>query len=224
MLYYSLTILPVGLAAVIVWCTIKVVVSGRGLEHIDLPSVIPLDRLGVIERDLPHLRSVIVIADRVERPTAVLHEAVESNFERDVKYLFLVSRDRAQREVDGYYTLFEALARIVLSRRSSHATALNDLIEIKQLPYSWDDYPYIFYNLHLPSGQTRTLAFRGDSVNRGIADHYESVEPAYANTIARAIVSDAPQAIADLEIERGDFTMPANVLDFEQSKPRARMQ
>ena len=130
-------------------------------EHIGIPATIPVSDIGVIERDLPNLRMVIVIADKVERPASLLSEAVEQNFIRGVKYLFLVSADRTKEE-DGYYKLFEQLAKIVIKRGLSVNKKLEELIQIQSLPYKWEDYPHIFYRIELPEGGLRTLAFRGD--------------------------------------------------------------
>jgi hypothetical protein len=182
--------------------------------QIDLPRGIPVRDIGIIEGELPHLHMVMVIADKVEKPTNELSDAVERNFSRGVKYLFLVSSDRASDEVRGYYTVFEALARIVVSRQENGTKKVRDLIEIQQLPYNWDDFPFIFYRLHFPNGETKTLAFRGDSMHQGIAKHYGRVDPNYARTIARAIVADAPKNVDGLSLDRDIFDVPKEAVDF----------
>ena len=198
MIDYLFTIVPLFLAATIAIYTVRHIIlrpQGDRELQVDLPSGIPLKQIGLIERDLTHLRTVIVLADTVERPTAELSEAVEYNFSRGVKYLFLVSNNRLPQQLDGYYGIFEALARIVLKRTPNSSATLRDLIDIQQLPYNWDDYPYIFYRLELPSGEIKTLAFRGDKLHKGIAEHYGRVDPIYAHTIARAIMADAPRPL-----------------------------
>jgi hypothetical protein len=189
-------------------------------DSIDLPAGIGMREIGQIERDLAYLEAVTVIADKVERPTDTLSQAVEHNFSRNVKYLFLVSGSRRADEVKGYYAIFEAMAKVVLARSGQRSQRkLDDLIEIKQLPYAWDDYPLVFYRVRLPSGKTKTLAFRGDQLHEGIADHYGRVEHTLAHTLARAIVSDGPTDVKDFSTDRDTFNVPTNVLKF--TKPRS---
>ena len=187
-------------------------------DSIDLPSGIAVHEIGTIERDLAHLEAVTIIADKVERPTDTLSQAVEHNFSRGVKYLFLVSGAREPDEVRGYFEIFEAMARVVLARQQKKDKSVRDLIEIKQLPYTWDDYPLIFYRVRLSNGKAKTLAFRGDQLQEGIADHYGRLEPSLAHTIARAIVSDGPSDVPEFVIERENFDVTSKVLRFDQRR------
>src|SRR5436309_1658612 len=209
---------PLAIALLIGTYTVWMIVERphrRASYQVDLPTGISVKDIGFIERDLENLKMVIVIADKVERPTSQLSDAVEYNFSRGVKYLFLVSADRAQKELQAYITLFEAFARLELNKRPPGASQdIKDLIEIKQLPYNWDDYPYIFYQVQLPNGKTKTLAFRSDELHEGIANHYGRVDPIYAHTIARAIKEEAPRSVAlpAMEREQFDNTAPGRVL------------
>jgi hypothetical protein len=185
-------------------------------ENIDLPAGIPVSDIGIIERDIVNLRTVMVVAHKVEPPTSTLAEAVDHNFKRKVKYTFLISNDN-ESEIHGYYQVFKAYAQVAL--REHPGMSLSDLIEILKLPYNWDDFPYIFYTVQLPSGEEKTLAYRGDQLQEGIADHYGRVDPVLAHTIANAIVSEAPKPLA-LDVEREQFDIAsAKVIQF--SKPPA---
>lgn len=210
MLDYLLAAWSLTIAAAIAIVTTRMLLQPphrRLGQQVDLPSGIPVSEIGKIERDLPYLQMVIVIADTVEKPAASLSEAVEHNFGRHVKYLFLVSPETVSQEIEGYYTLFETLAKIVIRRKLGPSKQLKDLVDIQQLPYNWDDYPHIFYRLELPSGEKKTLAFRGDKLNKGIAAHYARVDPAYAHTIWRAVTSDAPKSVAvsHINMDRDQF-------------------
>jgi hypothetical protein len=194
----------------------------RATLDIDLPSGIPVSEIGFVERDLVNLQSVTVVADKVERPTTMLQEAVEHNFRRGVKYLFLVSSDHADQQVDGYYRLFEALAQIVLNKQGVGIKQdVRALVDIQQLPYDWNDFPYIFYEIKVASGHTKTLAFRGDQVHKGIAHHNCRVDPASAHTIARAIFSEAPRSVRQA-IEREQFNADPYVKLMKPSAPPIR--
>ena len=157
------------------------------------------------------LKRVIIVANKIEPPTSILAEAVEYNFSRGVKYVFLVSQERAELEIAGYFTIFKAYAQVVIARRG--AGNIEDLIEIQRLPYTWDDYPYIFYVLDIPGKGEKTLAFRGDQLHEGIARHYGRIDPVLAHTIAQAILSEAPKPIEGVEFERGQFDA-----DFERRR------
>jgi hypothetical protein len=187
-------------------------------DAIDLPAGIGVHQIGIIERDLPYLEAVTVIADKVERPTEMLSQAVEHNFRRGVKYHFLVSGNRRPEEVKGFYGYFKAMAEMELSRSQDTTKKLKDFIEIGQLPYAWDDYPLIFYRVRLPNGRPKTLAFRGDQLHEGIAAHYGRLEPTLAHTIARAVVSDGPKDVTDLAVDRESFDVSKGGLQLV--KPR----
>jgi len=156
-------------------------------------------KLGIIERDLTGLKQVIVLADRIERPHSTLAEAVEDNFSEGVHYLFLISNSNAENEMNGYYQIFEALARISADK-SDIDTSASDLVDIKKLPYDWPDVPYIFYRFQEENDKKiKTLAFRGNQKKEGIADFYEKLSGQHSQAMVQALLAEAPQEIAHLK-------------------------
>lgn len=156
---------------------------------------ISVKRLGLIERDFPDLKQVIVVANKVERPHSTLEEAVEDNFRQHVKYLFLVSNSHAEQELSGYYLIFEALAKIAI-RDENQQLNIRDLVDIRRLPYDWPDFPYIIYQYIPPGNETRyTIAYRGNKRGEGIADYYERLHPRHSEAFIRALLAEAPQEI-----------------------------
>jgi hypothetical protein len=172
-----------------------------------------VESLAHLEAEIQDLRRVVVICDHVEPPEHRLAGAVEANFGRGVKYLFLVSQSRAKHELNGYFKIFQALAEIHLAR-SSTDSKLNDLVEIQQLPYDWDDFPYVFYQTEQTSG-LRTVAFRGDQLREGIAENYSRVDPRYAHTIARSVLADSPRPIRD--------EVPVSIAQFSAEPPKLQL-
>lgn len=160
-----------------------------------LSRFISVEKLGIIERDLPNLKQVIVVADRVEKPSSTLEEAVEDNFREGVKYLFLVSHSSAEQELTGYFLIFEALAKIALSGSRKNVN-IRDFVEIKRLPYDWPDVPYIFYQYSPDDTENRyTVAFRGNEKGEGIADFYEQLSSSNSLAIKLALLAEAPAEI-----------------------------
>ena len=143
-----------------------------------------------------------MIADQIEDPEDELRRAVKHNFQKGVHYLFLISKSRAPQELDRYVKIFMTLAEII--------TKKNDLVEIRQLPYDWPDYPYVFYETLSTSAPRATfIAFRGNQRREGIADEYFGVPPHFAHTIAVSVLSGAPEKIV---VEAEDFETPTNVV------------
>ena len=160
------------------------------------------------------MKRVIVVADHIEKPTDTLADAVESNFRRHVRYLFLVSHSKAESEVNGYFLSFEALARIAASQ-SEFDVSVRDLVEIKRLPYDWLDYPYIFYQCwaHGNDEHRRTIAFRGNQKTEGVAEMYERVPSAMASAIAVAVLAGAPESIREqVQLGAEEFEPPSTRL------------
>lgn len=168
------------------------------IPHFDryFQSHLTVDELGVIERDMKDLKRVIVIANQVEKPHSSLEEAVDDNFNEGIQYLFLVSKSKAETELESYYTIFEARAKIVAKKLG---IAKDSLIQIKRLPFDWDNYPYILYQCERQgdSSQLVTYAFRGNEVRRGISHSYESVVGEDAHTIALTVTAGAPSDIRE---------------------------
>lgn len=156
---------------------------------------IRVDKLGVIERDLSGLVQVVVVANEVEKPTSTLQSAVEENFKKGVKYLFLVSNSNAISAVNGYYNIFEALAKISKPDYVNNFD-IDSILEIKRLPYDWPDVPYIFYQyIQKKSSQSTITAFRGNQKGEGIADYYEQVSALRAEAMFLSLLNEAPLKI-----------------------------
>lgn len=174
-----------------------------------LKDVLSVKDLGILEGSLKDLSQVVVVADHVEAPSDALRQAVEKNLARGVQYRFLISQSKAADELDGYYQLFEALAKIA---RKRSGTDVRELVNIQQLPYDWVETPYIFYRLPAQESPDsfRYVAVRGNQRYEGIADFYSYLEPEYAHMIGRAILADAPSPI----IVSSEQFKDSNVVDF----------
>lgn len=72
------------------------------------------------------------------------------------------------------------------------------LLDIKALPFEWDDYPIIFYH-YKDQNQPAIVAFRGSDVKKGITKYYERVPAEYAHTIATSLLADAPKNVDQAE-------------------------
>lgn len=171
-----------------------------------LPGRLNVRDLGRIEGALPALQRVIVIADQVEDPADELRKAVKKNLANGVHYLFLISKSRGQMELDGYYRIFETLASIVKRHQQADGAGT---VDIQELPYDWPDYPYVFYETKDQAGSLSFVAFRGNERKEGIAEFYSPVDARYAYTIARAVLSEAPQQI---QVTADQFPDGSNVV------------
>jgi hypothetical protein len=162
--------------------------------------------LGEYEAQLPILRRVVVVCHGIEDPKDALREAVKGNFARGVQYLFLVSKSRANKELERGFRIFEVLARFACDE-GAKPVDMATLLDIKSLPYEWDDTPYIFYELDEPDRPDvrRVVAVRGNQIKEGIAAAYTVVAPRSAKTILRAVMAGAPFAFREGEtVEYGD--------------------
>lgn len=167
------------------------------------PKYLSLEQLGILEGSVPNLVRVMVVADRIEKPEGSLGQAVEGNFAKKVEYLFLVSGSTAANEKEGYYKIFEAYQQI--------KSPGNKLVDIKALPFEWDDYPIIFYQCK-GEDNSAVIAFRGSGVKEGITTYYERVPSEYAHTIAKSLLADAPKDVDIKEIPgRNEFDMGNNI-------------
>jgi hypothetical protein len=138
-----------------------------------LPGRLSVHDLGRIESTIANLSRVIVIADRVEPPVDELRRAVEKNLANGVDYLFLISKSRGQKELDGYYGIFKTLCSVVTSRCQKVDNV--GTVDIQELPYDWQDYPYVFYESKDPAGSISYVAVRGNQAKEGIAEFYAVV-------------------------------------------------
>ena len=69
------------------------------------------EELGDMEGRIKNLKEVIVIADNIEEPTSKLYDAVKNNLERNVKYTFLISKKNFNKQLESYFSIFEAIAK-----------------------------------------------------------------------------------------------------------------
>lgn len=196
------TALPLIAAIAVAWFTLQNISRLTPIEsprhRLEGPLFFTVEELGRIEGTLPNLVRVLVVANKIEKPEGELGRAVESNFSRGVRYLFLISSSKAASEKLGYYKLFEAYAEIRGSAK--------DTLDIKALPFEWDDYPIIFYQTRDDTGVLASIAFRGTELLEGIANYYERVPAAYAHTIATSLLADAPADVNVSEIPgRSEF-------------------
>jgi hypothetical protein len=101
-------------------------------------------------------------------------------------------------ERDRGYRIFEVLARMA-SDEQPGSREITKLLDIKALPYEWDDTPYIFYELFEPDRPDvrRIVAVRGNQFKEGIADGYSKVDPRSARSIVRAVMSGAPLDVSE---------------------------
>lgn len=193
-----------GMAALFSWYY-AIFVLGREAAHRNSATsdVFPVGEweeisvhdLGKIEGNIQGLIRVIVPAHRVEEPSDALRQAVKKNLEAGVEYHFLVSKEHAESELDGWVLMFLSIARVVLKRKGS-ATTPDSLVYISNLSYSWRDTPYIFYQTETAVGQLATIAFRGNQVDEGIAERYTRLPGWLAYSLANAILSDAPHRMS----------------------------
>lgn len=163
-----------------------------------LPGQLTVDQLGEVEGTLPNLIRVLVVANTIEKPDGRLGKAVEENFRRGVKYLFLISASTAPLEKDRYFKLFKAYEEM--------HTSEGQLLDIKALPFNWDDFPIIFYQTRDSEGNLASIAFRGSELREGLGTHYDRVPTEFAHTIATALLADAPKDVETLTIpSRSEF-------------------
>lgn len=152
-------------------------------------------QLGDIEGSLISLglEQVIIMADKIERPSTSLLNAVLKNFEKGVEYVFLISAHNAEHEMTRYHQVFSDLAKAAIDKTERFAQP-DDLFKIYKLPYNLNDCPYIFYRVKESDDESglTTIALRGLDATRGIANNYAFVPPEFARTIARAVLTDAP--------------------------------
>lgn len=169
-----------------------------------LPKNINKKQLGILEGSIQDLKYVIVAADVIEKPTDTLLRAVEYNFNRGVKYIFLISQSKFKTEEQrGFSNWFRTLAD-----RSQY----QDLFNIKSLLHEWNDYPYIFYRLRKDdTGNYYTFGYRGEEVGEGIAESYVMMEPSLAHTVAQTLLSNI--GLSDV-LNREEFESPTQVINI----------
>src|SRR5439155_709963 len=135
------------------------------------PQYVTVDQLATIEGSVQDLVRVMVVANTIEKPEGSLGRAVEHNFARNVEYLFLISSSKAADEKERYFKIFEAYKQI--------RNPKSQLLDIKALPFEWDDYPIVFYQYRDPNAVLASVAFRGSELREGITKFYERVPSEY---------------------------------------------
>jgi hypothetical protein len=146
-------------------------------KKLNLPEKLTAVELGLLEGEIRNLTEVIIVSDIIEKPKNTLFASVEYNFNRNVQYKFLISKNRYSNEVNSYYLLFDAMTK---------ATNCKNCLTISSLSMDWNTYPYIFYKT-ITNGKATTFAYRGTEINEGIADNYVLIAPALAETIANTV-------------------------------------
>ncbi len=186
------------------------------------PTVLSNHNWAEFERCVPDLWQVIVLADTVEAPINGLQKAVLENFKRGVKYIFIVSNSKAEDELHGFYGLFEKLAAIAIHKFSADFK-VEDLVTILRLPDEWDNVPFVFYRMKGKDSHIRTIAFRGDKVNAGIANKYVAQDQANAEALVKLLLGKPPEKIeATLAIlAKDEFVNPSRYLQSPASQEGA---
>lgn len=196
-----LVVLAIGV--LVAWYFAIIVIEAHPEEDksdfpIDEWEEITAHDLGLIESSIKGLVRVIVAAHRVEEPTNSLRNAVKKNLRDNVEYQFLVSKSRAESEIDGWIHMFLSIARVVLADADSELKP-RDLIKISNLSYDWRDTPYVFYQSDVGDGRLSTIAFRGNQTDEGIAERYVRLPGWLAYSMALATLSDAPSPMQIVE-------------------------
>jgi len=140
-----------------------------------------VNELGELEANIPNLKEVVILADRIEEPTGRLFDAVKKNFTSNVKYTFLISKSKYAAERKRFYPIFEALAKSINKNKNGN----QKLISMKALQLEWDDYPYVFYRTGDEATSFKTFAYMGTQNKEGIADNYELIPPTVAGKIVK---------------------------------------
>lgn len=180
----------------------------------NLPLNINEKSLGLLEGCNPQLREVLVVAHQVEEPQNGLLRAVRKNFQSNVKYRFLISKSKYEKEKDRYIKVFQGYANIDSAEDVTH----NDLIFVHKLKHEWEDVPYLFYRCIQEGDQNKEFifAYRGSQIFEGIADKYFLMEPAQAHTIFRLVESISEEQIPTIA-ELVSFTPnDSNVVDASE--------
>ncbi len=195
--------------------------SNKSADSIDTKTAvwiedrrIPVSDIAKIEREIPRLKIVFVVAHYIERPRGELQDTVEYNFDRGVRYRFVISASSYNEGLSGYFELFKSLATIVARERSGELT-VEDLISIGRLDYEWGECPYLFYQYVDDNDKTQTVALRGDQKQEGIAEHYVLVEPHSAKTLLEAVLHAATfEEGQEVQLSTEELTFSTNVLPF----------
>ncbi len=168
--------------------------------------------LSRLEGSIPDLKVVFVVSHYVERPRGDLQEAVELNFERGVKYRFLISPSSYREAGGAYFEIFRSLAAVVVKRHRSRV-AVEEMVSIRSLAHEWSEYPFVFYQYGTSEKIKSTFALHGDQKQEGLAASYVPVDPVAARALLTAVLHSSPidlgAGLSESEVIGG-----AKVLDF----------
>ncbi len=184
------------------------------------PLVLNHENWANFELSLKNLVEVIILSSVVEIPRNGLLKAVMGNFTRGVQYRFIVSGDRVETEVNGYYKIFEVIATTIAAKNNLKIPIKN-LISISRLPDNWNNVPCVFYRFREsenPNSRIRTIAFRGDRAGVGIADSYIAIEHELAEALFTLLIGQPPEKIGHLIQGRSADTFPNPVAVVSQTQ------
>jgi hypothetical protein len=165
-----------------------------------------VDEIGIIERDLRNLKTVVVILDQIEKPYHLLLDAVLNNFSENVQYYFFVSGDHFASSSTHFKPFFDQLIQVASTIKGSVIAPDTQLCYIYNLSFNRNGYPYIFYccaNAVEYNGANANsmniIAFRGCDKGRGIADQYRRVEADEARSQLELVFGMLP-TLADIQL------------------------
>jgi hypothetical protein len=156
--------------------------------EIEIKDSMLVDEISILEKSIDNLSEIIIVCHQVERPEGKLLDAVEENLARGVRYTFLVSRDSYQLEVKRYFQFFVTIANI-MSETGTDPIRTRELVRIKPLRINWNDHPYIFYRTKREENTQATIVFRGNTLNQGICEVYNLLDPSIAPAIYNLLLS-----------------------------------
>lgn len=176
--------------------------------------------LGQFEERLSELIEVILIADEIDVPshdnTKEILAALIDNFSENVHYNFIVPESYA--ESNGDDILLRYYAIINLAGQLSQKDLSHSLFQLHKRPVEREhkDFPYLFFRYVSQEGRSEVVAFRGENLGKGIAEHYRRLEP----EIARSFLFSALPYMASVDqpIKSEDyakFTPDSKRLIFE---------
>lgn len=176
-----------------------------------MPVGISQEALAAVESSLQELEMVVLVAHRIERPSDAIRAAVEENLARSVQYRFLTSPTTPDEIETVYFEDYKTSARAIKAKFGL-PLPLEKMVKLDRLTFEWDDFPYIFYRLRKRVGTgsrhtIHTLAFRGLSRTAGLAETYEAVPPALAQSLVRMLLVHTPELRANIgDLERDRFS------------------
>ncbi len=245
--YTVITVISISFFVVIIpiflWGIFKSIKSIRESERTlqnlgnDQPSkkneaVYPLqlnqDNWAQFEGGVPNLREVILLLDKLDQPKGELLEAIMKNLRRKVKYYFYISSTNSESEISGFKQLFKKIADLVIDTEGLEIGS-EDLFKIIPLKFPWKNVPYVFYRTvdtefanNVEKGYYKTVGFRGDEPEVGIAGNYTITNgydaEAIVKFLAQTIIDEKEEVV--VRVEESEFIpeQPADSLVREVVK------